>query len=317
VQQGRPGEDAAGSGGQRAQHRHGRGCERAQLAVDYRGVAAQGQGVPGHLQREGTLGQLVDDRADQGAQAGPGRGDYRHVVAAQRGGRHRAHAGDQDVTAERVQQCVAVRTGGAEQRVDRRGGGEGDRVHQVALDQVDQALQGRRVGGRRPAIDRDLGHPGAGGLQCLGVLGLALAVQLERHGEAGDAPGPEVVDDLLVALALGAPVVVQAGRADRGAGLGAAADQVGAGQNGPQRLGQAPALGGLQPAAHADAGVDQHDVGWGVEAGPGGGLELGVVGDRDDAQRGGEHDPGAPAFQEAGQLVTAPVGRDTDRVAGQ
>ena len=84
-----------------------------------------------------------------------------------------------------------------------------------------------------------------------------------------------------------------------------------------QRLGQAPALGGLEPAAHADAGVGHHDVRRVLQAGPGGRAQLGVVGERHDAQRGGEHDPGAPALQQGGQLVAAPVRGDPDGVAGQ
>jgi hypothetical protein len=110
---------------------------------------------------------------------------------------------------------------------------------------------------------------------------------------------------------------VQPGGAHRGARLGTAGDQIGAGQHGAQRVTEAPAVRRLQPAAHADPGVDQHHVRRGAQAGAGGGPQLGVVGDRHDAQRGGQHHPGAAALQQAGQLVPAPVRGHSDGVTGQ
>ena len=84
-----------------------------------------------------------------------------------------------------------------------------------------------------------------------------------------------------------------------------------------QRLGQPPALRGLEPAAHAYPGVDQHDVRWHLQTRPGGRAQFGVVGDRDDAQRGGQHDPGAAVLQQTGELVPAAVRGDPDGVPGQ
>ena len=79
-----------------------------------------------------------------------------------------------------------------------------------------------------------------------------------------------------------------------------------------QRIGQTPALGRLQPAAHADAGVGDHDVRWGVQAAPGGLAQLRVVVQRHDAQRRGDDHPCAPPLQQRGELVASSVGGDPD-----
>jgi hypothetical protein len=55
------------------------------------------------------------------------------------------------------------------------------------------------------------------------------------------------------------------------------------------------------------------DVRWPVEAAPGRVAQLGVVVERDDPQRRRDHDAGATPFEERGKLVSAPVGRDSDR----
>ena len=79
-----------------------------------------------------------------------------------------------------------------------------------------------------------------------------------------------------------------------------------------QRLAEAPAVGGLDPAAEADRGGGDDDVGGLVDQFLGGGEEFAVVGERHDPQGGRVQDGGAAPLQQGAELVRPPCGGHPD-----
>ena len=88
-------------------------------------------------------------------------------------------------------------------------------------------------------------------------------------------------------------------------------------KRGAQRLAEAPAVGGLHPAAEADAGRGDDHVGRRREARARGRQQLLVVAGGHDPDGGRLDDPGPPALQQAAELLAAPGGRHRHGAAGQ
>ena len=99
--------------------------------------------------------------------------------------------------------------------------------------------------------------------------------------------------------------------------LGPARDQPGPPQHRAQHVADPPTLGGLEPAAEADAGGRHHDVRRSPEAQLGGGVQGVVVEQRHDRDgRRADHAGAAPAQQHL-QLIAATLGGHADREPGQ
>ena len=127
---------------------------------------------------------------------------------------------------------VAARPGGAQQRADGRRRGERDRVDQPAGHEVDQPVQRRRVGRRRPPVDRHLDHGRRRRPRSASVhSGCRSPCSCIATTCPATPRWQQVVEHLLAALRRRRPLVVQAGGPDRAARLGAAGHQVGAGQH--------------------------------------------------------------------------------------
>ncbi|CAM5734099.1 hypothetical protein SALBM311S_05218 [Streptomyces alboniger] len=99
------------------------------------------------------------------------------------------------------------------------------------------------------------------------------------------------------------PLLGQAGGTYRALDLGAARQELDSPQPGQQVLSEAPAVGGLDPAAEADRGGGDHDVRRLVDDLLGRREQLAVVGELHDAQGGGMHDGGSAPLEQCAQLV--------------
>src|SRR5690606_1185820 len=160
-------------------------------------------------------------------------------------------------------------------------------------------------------------HFGPGAAQVGDEVGERLAVLLDGDAPAAQVLGEQVVPDLGAGLGGGRPVVVEAGGADGAPGLGPAGEQAGGGEVADQVGGEAPAFGGGHPAAEADAGGDHHVVDGRAQALPGGGEQVGVLGERDEPDGGGAQHTGAAPFEQRPELLAPPGGRDADGEARQ
>jgi hypothetical protein len=169
----------------------------------------------------------------------------------------------------------------------------------------------------RRRVDRDLDDLGARQPQSSTELGLLIPVQLDGDDFTLYAPRHEMEQNLVAALRVRRPLVVQARGARRAPRFGAPSNQVRPGDDLPQSVAQSPAFGRFEPAAHADAGIGDDDVGRVHQAAPGRLAQVDVVGQRHDAQGRCDHDSGASAFQQCGQFVAPPVGGNAHREAGQ
>ena len=76
---------------------------------------------------------------------------------------------------------------------------------------------------------------------------------------------------------------------------------------------QPPAVGGLDPAAEADGGGGDDDVGRVVDQLLGGGEQFAVVGERHDPQGGRVQDGGAAPLEQRAEFVGAAGGGDARR----
>jgi hypothetical protein len=309
------GDDVAGLVGQAFEHRHRGGRERAELAVDHHGVAADLQLVPARVEAgDGALGQVPGQRPGQGAEPGPLGLERGHAARVQRGGRDRADAGGHHGPGEGGDQRVlhAFGTGRAEHGVHGGRAGEGDRVDRAGDRLGDQAAQRRRVAVRQPPVDRDLDHLGPRSPQVGDEVGERLAVLLHRDAAAAQVLGEEILLDLFARFGGGGPVVVQPGGAHGSPGLGPAGEQAGPGQVVAQVAGQAPAFRRRHPAAEAHTCGDHHVVDGVFQALPGGGEQVGVLGERHQPDRRGAQHAGAAAFEQRAELLPSPGGGDAD-----
>ncbi len=93
--------------------------------------------------------------------------------------------------------------------------------------------------------------------------------------------------------------------------LGATRQQFDPAQPTEQGLAEPPPVGGLDPAAEADRGGGDHDVGRLVDQLLGGGEEFAVVGERHDAQGGRVLDDGAASLEQSPEFVGPTRGRHT------
>jgi len=299
----------AGLLGEALEHRHRGGGQRLELAVDDDGVAADLQPVPaGHQPGDAVLGQVPGEQAGERAEPGAVGLDHRDAAGDQRPRGDRAHAGAHHPGGERLHQRLlqALGAGRVEHREHGRGAGEGDRVDRAGDRLADQAAQRRGVAVGQPAVHRHLDHLGARVAQRGDELGERLAVQLHRDAPPGDVLGEEVVLHLLAGLRLGGPVVVEPGRPDRAARLGAAGEHPGLAEVLGELGAEAPALGRGHPAAEAHPGGDHHVVDGRGEARPGGGEQVGVLRQRHQPDGGGADHAGAAPFQQGGELLPPP-----------
>lgn len=171
---------------------------------------------------------------------------------------------------------------------ERRGGGragEGQGVDAAGDGGVEQPVDGPEVLRRHPPVDGhhdDVRSPGPQGLH---EAGQRFAVQLERDAPPGDAFPEQPVEHLRHGLGRGRPLLREPGGTDGAFHLGPAGEQLDPAQTPQQRVAEAPPVGGLDPAAEPDGGGGDHDIGSVVDQLLGGGEQLAVVGERDDAQQ--------------------------------
>ena len=155
--------------------------------------------------------------------------------------------------------------------------------------------------------------------QRLDEVGQRLAVQLDRDALAFEVV---VVDQVLEHLArrlrLRRPGLAQAARPDGALGLGSAGEDGGLADRGGERLGQVPGLGGVDPAAEADAGGGDDDVQRSGQAAARSASRSSVSSASGTMRMAGRVDDlGAAAFEGGAELLAPAGGRDADGVAGQ
>ncbi len=130
-------------------------------------------------------------------------------------------------------------------------------------------------------------------------------MELEGDPAAGDAFGEEAVEDLGHRLGPGRPGFGQAGGPDSALHLGPPREEFGGAQRLQEGVADAPAVGGLDPAAEPDRGGGERHVRRVVDQVLGCGEEFAVVRERHDPQRRGVQDGGSAAAEEGAQLLGA------------
>jgi hypothetical protein len=189
--------------------------------------------------------------------------------------------------------------------------GEGERVQAPGDGGVEEPVDGPDVLRRHPPVDGNPHDLGSGCPQRLHEPGQRLAVQLYGDTAALDALLQEPVEHLGHGLGGGRPLLGQSLGPYGALHLGAAREQFDPAQPTEQGLAEPPPVGGLDPAAEADRGGGDHDVGRLVDQLLGGGEEFAVVGERHDAQGGRVLDDGAASLEQSPEFVGPTRGRHT------
>ncbi|SCD62454.1 hypothetical protein GA0115235_105215 [Streptomyces sp. DpondAA-F4a] len=169
--------------------------------------------------------------------------------------------------------------------------------------------------GGSPPVDRDADDLCPRLPERIDEAGQGFAVQLEGDPPPFDALAQQPVQDLRHGLRPGRPRLGEPGGPDGALDLGPPGQQFAPAQHLQQPVADAPAVGGLDPAAEPDGGGGDHHVGHVVEQFLGGGEEFAVVRERHDPQRWRVQDRGAPAREERPQLLGATGCGHPDREA--
>ena len=243
-----------------------------------------------------------------------------HVQRLQRRGRDRPDAQREHRTAQQPQQLVAetALVGPPEQARRRGRAGEREHVHPAREHGVGQPVHRPDVGGRLPPVDRhldDLGaRPSSAPRRSRAAVRRAAAPRsaCPRRPSSSRCSSTSADDS-----DSGDHASRQARRADRAARLRAAGDQRARAQGVEQvRPEPQPSAASTQPRNPIPVVATVMSGGWAIER-----LrrreQVGVVGERDDADRRPVQDHRAPALEHGAELLRATGRRHPDREARQ